>query len=177
VRKHLRYAAYVLRHKWYVFLYGWQLGIPWLALLHDNSKFRPDEWGPYAQFFYGRKAQSWGSPRDKTGYYKSTDTGDAAFDFAWLLHQKRNKHHWQWWIFPEDEGGLKVLPMPDRYRREMLADWRGAGMAQGKPDTLGWYRANQHKMNLHPDTRQWVEDQLGYVREPVSINVEAFVRP
>jgi hypothetical protein len=63
---------------------------------------------------------------------------------------------------PEDEGGTKVLPMPDRYRREMLADWRGAGLAQGTPDTLHWYSVNCHKMNLHPETRQWIEIQLGY---------------
>ena len=161
--KHWRYLMYVLRHKWYVFIYGCQLGIPWLALLHDNSKFRPDEWFPYAEFFYGAKKASWGGPRDGTGYYKPTDTGNAAFDFAWLLHQRRNKHHWQWWMLPEDEGGWKILPMPTRYRREMLADWRGAGMAQGKPDTLGWYRANRHKMTLHDETRQWIEQQLGYM--------------
>src|SRR5258708_40255385 len=88
--KHCRYLMYVLRHKWYVFVYGSQLGIPFLALLHDNSKFLPSEWFPYAEFFYGRKPAQWGSPRDKTGYYKPTDTGNAAFDFAWLLHQKRN---------------------------------------------------------------------------------------
>ena len=65
------------------------------------------------------------------------------------------------WL-PEDEGGLKVLPMPDKYRREMLADWRGAGLAQGTPDTLNWYRINRHKMSLHPETQTWIEQQLGY---------------
>lgn len=161
MRRHLSYASYLLRHKWFVFVAGCRLGIPWLALMHDNSKFRPSEWLPYARYFYepdGSKK----TRRDSTGYYKPTDTGDAAFDFAWLLHQKRNKHHWQWWVLPEDEGGLKVLPMPDRYRREMLADWRGAGRAQGTPDTLKWYRTNRHKMSLHPETQGWIEQQLGY---------------
>lgn len=159
--RHIQYGRYLLRHKWYVFKAGCRLGIPFLAALHDNSKFRPDEWGPYATYFYesdGTKR----TRRDSTGYYKPTDTGDAAFDFAWLLHQKRNKHHWQWWTLPEDEGGIKVLPMPDRYRREMLADWIGAGKAQGTPDTLGWYTANRHKMTLHPETRAWIEAQLGF---------------
>lgn len=155
--KHLHYLSYVLRHKWFVFVEACKLGIPWLGILHDLSKFRPDEWGPYAEFFYGKTARA---HRDVTGYYKPTDTGDNAFDFAWLLHQKRNRHHWQWWILPEDNGGIKVLEMPVRYRKEMLADWRGAGRAQGTPDTKLWYQASQGKMQLAPETRQWTEGIL-----------------
>lgn len=157
--KHAKYLRYLLRHKWFVFVAACRLGIPWLGAIHDWSKFRPSEWRPYAEFFYG-EGRNIRSRRDATGYYKPTDTGDAAFDFAWLLHQKRNKHHWQWWVLPEDEGGLKVLPMPDRYRREMLADWRGAGAAQGTPDAAKWYAANKDKMRLHPETRTWIEAQL-----------------
>lgn len=87
---------------------------------------------------------------------------DAAFDFAWFLHQKRQPHHWQFWTLPEDEGGIKVLPMPDRYRRELLADWQGASMAQGYGwDVRPWYEKNKGEMQLHPETRQWLEEQIG----------------
>lgn len=161
--RHIQYGKYLLRHKWFVFVAGCKLGIPVLAALHDNSKFRPDEWGPYAAFFYepdGSKR----TRRDSTGYYKPTSTGDDAFDFAWLLHQKRNRHHWQWWCLPEDDGGVNVLEMPDRYRREMLADWIGAGMAQGTPNTQRWYLTNMNKMKLGPETRAWIEAQLGLDR-------------
>ena len=159
IRKHLEYAKYVGKHKWYVLLECIRLRIPLLGLLHDWSKLLPSEWLPYAEFFYGKRAKP---VRDRTGYYKPTDTGDEAFDFAWLLHQKRNKHHWQWWVLPEDSGGLKVLDMPMRYRREMLADWYGAAQAQGKAreSVKGWYEANQGKMRLAPPVRQWLEEQL-----------------
>jgi hypothetical protein len=70
-------------------------------------------------------------------------------------------------VLPEDEGGTKVLEMPDCYRREMLADWRGAGLAQGTPDTLRWYTVNRHKMMLGPETRAWIEGQLGFVESAV----------
>ena len=43
---------------------------------------------------------------------------------------------------------------------EMLADWRGAGKAQGKSDTRGFYIANKDRMTLHPETREWIEKQL-----------------
>ncbi len=161
MRKHLRYLSYVVRHKWFVFLEAIKLGIPWLGFWHDMSKFRPDEWRPYAAYFYGPQPV-----RDSTGYSKPADTGDAAFDFAWLLHQKRNPHHWQFWILPEDNGGTKILRMPWRYQAEMLADWRGAGKAQGYGDnTLVWYNKNKQKMQLHPDTRAWVVAELVWPEE------------
>jgi hypothetical protein len=153
--KHFKYASYLFRHKWYVFIECCKAGIPWRGLVHDLSKFLPSEWIPYANHFYKPKQ------RDETGYYKPCDTGDKAFDYAWLLHQKRNKHHWQWWVLPKGDGGVEILPMPDKYRKEMLADWRGAGRAQGYGDnTNEWYKANRNKMQLHPETRAWIEHQL-----------------
>jgi hypothetical protein len=154
---YLQYLRYVVVHKWWVMVYCFRAGLYWRGLVHDLSKLLPSEFFPYARFFYVKKAKV----RDETGYYKPTDTGDAAFDFAWLLHQKRNDHHWQWWILPEDEGGVKVLPMSETARVEMLCDWRGAGRALGTPDVVAWYRKNGHKMQLHDETRDWVEAELG----------------
>lgn len=159
MKRYLNYLSYVLQHKWFVFLQCCKFGIPWLGILHDLSKFLPSEFIPYARYFHNPD----GSPRqirDNTGYYKPTDTGDTAFDFAWLLHQKRNRHHWQWWLLPEDGGGTKVLPIPEKYRLEMLADWSGAGRAQGAPDIAAWYTKNKDKMTLHPATREWIETTL-----------------
>jgi DnaJ-class molecular chaperone len=44
---------------------------------------------------------------------------------------------------------------------EMAADWRGAGQALGKLDTLAWYKANKDKMILNRETRAAVEELLG----------------
>ena len=154
--KYLKYLSYVLRHKWFVFLECVKLGIPWLGIIHDISKFYSSEFIPYANQFYGGKKKI----RDETGYYKPYDTGNKAFDFAWLLHQKRNKHHWQWWILPMDEDGIKILDIPMKYRKEMLADWRGAGKAQGTPDTMAWYMKNSNKLQLHSETREWIEGNI-----------------
>lgn len=155
MNKHLKYAIYIFRHKWYVFLECIKLGITYRGIVHDWHKLLPSEWFPYANYFYEPKV------KNETGYYKPTNTGDANFDFAWLLHQKRAKHHWQWWVLPEDDGGVKILPMSDIYRKEMLADWRGAGKAQGYGDnTKEWYLKNKTKMQLHRQTQKWIELQL-----------------
>jgi len=158
MNKYWKYLVYVLKHKWFVFLECYKVGLLWPGLVHDLSKFMLSEFFPYAEHFYGKNRRI----RNKSGYYKPTDTSDADFDFAWLLHQKRNRHHWQWWVLPEDAGGIVVLDMPLRYRKEMICDWKGAGKAQGHGnDILSWYKANRSKMQLHKDTREWIEDYIG----------------
>ncbi|KKM59984.1 hypothetical protein LCGC14_1546430 [marine sediment metagenome] len=47
--------------------------------------------------------------------------------------------------------------MPFKYRMEMIADWIGAGKAQGTPDTNAWYAKNGPKMTLHPMTREFLD--------------------
>jgi hypothetical protein len=168
VKKHLRYLWYVLRHKWFVGVECVHVGLYWRALTHDLSKFLPSEFLPYVDHFYGRRL---GRQRDSTGYYKPTDTGDAAFDFAWLLHQHRNDHHWQWWAPAADAGecdALAVFEMSERARLEMLCDWCGASRAQGHGGWGGvveWYDKNKGSMYLGLKTRRWVERTLCVVSE------------
>ena len=55
----------------------------------------------------------------------------------------------------------KVLEMPKKYRKEMLADWIGAGMAiTGKRDIKGWYEKNKFNIILHQNTRKWIDDMI-----------------
>jgi hypothetical protein len=103
---HVKYAWYVLRHKWFVFVACWRLGIPVRGLLHDLSKLRPSEWVLYARYFYAD-----GGRGSRTKYL-------AAFDLAWLKHQHRNPHHWQYWLLQEDDGPQVRLRMPQAYVRE-----------------------------------------------------------
>lgn len=52
------------------------------------------------------------------------------------------------------------LDMPMVDRKEMLADWMGAGKALGKPKVWEWYEATHRNIYLHPDTRAWIEIEL-----------------
>lgn len=158
IKRFFTYLSYLLRHKYYVFLECCKYGIFWRGIKHDASKFLPSEFFPYMNHF-GDGIQR---GRDKTGYYKADDVGDPNFERAWFLHQKRNDHHWQYWVQPTDGGRIKVLEMPLDARKEMVADWRGAGRAQGTPNTLNWYKAHRHDLVLGPETRAWVEHALGF---------------
>ena len=154
--KYLRYLKYIIKHKWYVFVECCKLGIPWRGITHDLSKFLPSEFFPYTEYFYG-KGNQWG------------------FDEAWLKHQHRNKHHWQYWVLINDDNevndhlssnrGTVIVPMPLHYVKEMVADWKGAGKAiHGKDDTHVWYEENKNKIMIHGGTRQMVEYLLGVKR-------------
>ncbi len=216
ILKHLKYASYVFRHKWYVFVAACRLRIPWRGFWHDMSKFRWDEWHAYAYHFYGPqshhkdgthsatalvemggirpfvktnaaaahalyKALGYDTPvRDVLGYYKNgparvglnpnmrngNGNGNDPFDAAWLKHLHRNPHHWQHWVLREDSGGTKVLEMSDTSRREMLADWMGAGKALGFGDNpVNWFIKNRKHMVLHLGTVFWLEEQLSLPHE------------
>jgi len=164
---HWKYLKSQLRHKWFVFVECWKLKIPWLGIIHDLSKFSLSEWFGYARYFYGKYPG-----RDELhGDWRYMYTGltkediERQFDLAWLSHQHRNKHHWQRWLLTLDsarsDGKLIPLPMPDKYRREMIADWRGAGRAYGNPNTAAWYSEHREEIQLHPETRAWIEERLG----------------
>lgn len=167
MRKHLRYISYLLRHKWFVFVAGLRTGAPlWRLLIHDWSKFLPCEWLPYARYFYGSYPPWDRAKIECPGYpYRLTKEGMAeSFDRAWLHHQHFNPHHWQYWILREDSGAVKRLPMPEKFAREMLADWMGAGRAiTGKWGTTHWYLRNHGHIALHSDTRDFIEKLLADV--------------
>jgi hypothetical protein len=160
MNKYFHYLWYVLRHKYYVLIECWRYGLYWRGIKHDFSKLWPSELIPYAHFFNGQILKR----RSDSGYYKPTDTGDANFDHAWFLHQKRNDHHWQWWVFPDDVEGVKIKPMSKEARLEMWCDWRGAGRAQGTPDTAKWWLLNNKKLQIHPETREWVDGMVAELK-------------
>ena len=159
--KYIKYLNYILRHKWYVFVECWKSHIRWQGFIHDWSKFRLSEFVPYARYFYGN--------------YPKFDSGKSAafgglfkedikrhFDKAWLYHIHRNRHHWQYWLLQEDDGPQKNIPIPLKYLKEMLADWRGAGKAiTGIDNTPQWYLDNAHRINLKIINRRWIERKLG----------------
>lgn len=161
--KHWRYLRYVWRHKVAVYRAARHLRVPWLGLVHDLSKFHPDEWGPYAASFYG----PW-------SYKDRPPAVVLAFDRAWLAHIHRNRHHPAHWVLRNDTDGVTLLEMPERYVREMVADWLGAGMAikghgwdRAPAECRSWWEANKDRSGyaMHPATRALVERLLSLLED------------
>lgn len=164
IRAHIKYLKYIYFHKLYVFQACMKWKVPlWRAIIHDYSKFFPSEWGPYVRAFHNPD----GSKRNIKTDSNTIDMNkiSAEFAVAWNSHQKRNPHHWQWWVVLNDEDGMVALEMPDTYIREMLADWEGAGKAiTGNADARGWYIRQYDKFIMHPNTRKAIEEYLNIVQ-------------
>lgn len=150
----IKYCWQTCRHKWYVFRGGLRTKAPiYLLLIHDWSKFSPSELPYYGKQFFGRAD-------DPMGFVK-----------CWTHHQNHNPHHWEYWIprtghtrcTPPIEGN-QPLPMPEKYVREMLADWLGAGRAYENkwPDVWNWswLIKNRPNMLLHQETEKLIDKIL-----------------
>lgn len=141
----LKYIGLTLKHKWFVFCAGLKLKVPlWQLLVHDLSKFSPSEAPHYGRQFFGSKDDPLG------------------FSYAWNHHQKTNKHHWEYWVMTtgHNRGGMAdgaPLPMPERYAREMVADWLGASRAYlgewpKSVEEWAWLKIHSEKIKLNIDT-------------------------
>lgn len=170
MKAHWLYFRYVIRHKWFVFWAGVSLGVPfWRLIIHDWSKFLPSEWFPYVDFFYtDKKSHDWlrlkmmgYSVPDQAPYGMLTED---KFNLAWNYHQKRNDHHWQYWVRINDDGQISAMPMSKNAMLEMLADWVGAGKALGGKPVWEWYEENKDKMILRSETRAKVEKKLAEMK-------------
>lgn len=133
-------------HIGYVIMAGRELGVPEEQLMeHDRSKLSSAEFPFYAR---------WKMDPDE-------------FALAWLNHKNKNKHHWNYWIFPfgyspkgsRVENG--IVEMPENYALEMIADWLGAGRAyEGSWNISDWLKTTMPTIYLHSNTARFVRDKL-----------------
>lgn len=164
---YINYMKYLLTHKFWVTYYCFKDGIYRRGIMHDIDKFRLSMITGYAPQFYNSNGSK-RNVRDKSGYYDASQMELPCFVYSWLYHQRRNKHHWQYWAMIEDSGNIRCLDMPSEYVREMICDWRGAGRAQGtNPDggnaeLIRYYNKNKSKMYLSDNTRKTLERLIGY---------------
>jgi hypothetical protein len=142
-----------------VFIACLKLNVPlYLAILHDNSKFNFGEFVNYARYFYDKN----GNLNIIKKTYREDIAGNLPEDFekVWTHHQKFNKHHYNHWIILENNI-IKTIPMPEKYMREMIADWMGVSKTSNiNKDILKWYGENKNSIILHPNTRIKVEEIL-----------------
>ena len=119
---------------------------------HDNSKYDEDEYEAYDAYFYGGNRS-----------YEVVNN----FNYAWLRHIHKNKHHWQHWVLINDDPdkGTIILDMPDVWIIEMICDWMSFSIAKGNMNELfDWYFHHKDHMMLSDYTRNKVEDILAAIK-------------
>ena len=125
---------------------------------HDRSKWGVPEYNDYDAYFYGGNRS-----------YQVVMN----FNYAWLLHQHKNPHHWQYWVLINDDQaeGTMPLPMPMRYIYEMIADWWTFSWKDGNLfEIFDWYELNKSYILLHRATRIVVENLLKRMKDKLEFD-------
>lgn len=148
-RKHFKT---IMRHKWYVMVECFKVGLYRQGIVHDLSKFSITEFMPSARYFQGDK-----SPTEK-------ERIERWYSEARLHHKGRNKHHQHYWIDIIDDK-LTPVEMPEKYVLELCCDFIGAGKAYNpkgfnQKEPLKYFQEKVNKARIHPKT---VKDIEGYL--------------
>ena len=140
------YFWYVIRHKRFYFKRAFARRQFVAAFTHDLSKFLPSEFAAYARYFYG-------TPPNHSHHVQIK----MDFDRAWLYHQRRNKHHWNYWVKADGHP----VPMPEKYIIQMVCDWEAMALRKsGNSSALDFWLTNEKTMILHPITKRCIEGSL-----------------
>ena len=166
----------ILHHKKLVAEGCFQVGLYRQGILHDLSKFHPDELLNGFRYYQGGKQSPNNGERAVKGYSE-----------AWMHHKGRNRHHYEYWndysIEAVKEGKFPVQPvqMPRRYVAEMLMDRIAASKNYLKDDytddhPLQYYQHGKAGRLMHPQTAKELERMLKILSKKGEKECFRFVR-
>ena len=138
----------IIKHKYWVAYYCFQLGLYWQGIVHDWSKFS------YTEF--SRSIKYW----DDTISPLANEKNIHGYSETFLHHRGRNPHHYEYWVHSLDEGGVPAK-MPRKYALELVCDYLAAGRTYNKDFTYGseynwWIKFLSSPRAIHPETKDFV---------------------
>lgn len=149
----------ITRHRHMVIRHCFRAGIGFQGLFHDLSKYSPTEFKVGAKYYLGYK-----SPND-------VERAKFGYSTAWLHHQGRNKHHFEYWRdYDVNTHLIAPVKMPLRYAKEMFCDRVAASkIYKGKDYTvshpLEYFRGGKAAEIAHPETMRLLEEWLVMLSE------------
>ena len=150
--KHFKTITY---HRHLVRRHCFRLGLYRQGLMHDLSKYSPEEFLTGVRYYQGTRSPN-AAEREACGYSK-----------AWLHHKGRNKHHYEYWtdVSTDKTKGYVGVKMPIRYFAEMICDriaacevYKGKDYTPSAP--LEYYERTKQYIVIHPETRALLERVL-----------------
>ena len=147
----------ITEHRHLVCRYCLRLGLIRQGLLHDLSKYSPEEFWRGARYYQGYR-----SPND-------AERAETGMSLAWLHHKGRNMHHFEYWIDWQlnPEGGVYYAgnKMPMRYVAEMFCDRIAASKVYLKEkytdaSPYDYLMKGLPDLMMHPDTLKELEKML-----------------
>jgi hypothetical protein len=140
--------VYIINHKFNVLIECWKEGLYIQGIFHDMSKFSLKEFHPYAKKFFSND--------------ELTEDEHLEWKNAWLHHQQKNKHHWEYWVV--NQQTKEAVPMPTKYMIEMVCDWRSFSRKWGirfKETDLDL----SEKIIVHQDTKERLKIFIKYGKD------------
>lgn len=139
-----------MKHKWYVMLECFKVGLFWQGLTHDLSKFSKAEFGPNAAYYNKEPANS-----------KEKEQIEEEYNYSWLHHLQKNKHHLSHRVVLNNSQ-MEGLRIPTKYVLELCCDFIGAGKVYNKTkrkktEPLEYRKNSIDKTYVHPDTQKEIE--------------------
>ena len=160
----------VSRHRHEVMKNCFRAGIPVQGLLHDLSKYSPEEFLNGVRFYQGTRSPHEGE-REDHGYSR-----------AWMHHKGRNKHHFEYWTdYNTVTKRLTPVKMPLKYVKEMFCDRVAASkiyMGENYHDgsALEYYMRAKGVRLIHPETEKLIEGLLKMLRDKGEDKTFAYIR-
>lgn len=152
----------VSHHKWLVFELCVRCGIPLQGLVHDLSKFSPDEFLVGVHYYQGDRSPN------------AAERHEKGISRAWIHHKGRNKHHYEYWTDMREggDGTLYGSLIPTRYVVEMFCDRIAASKVYSKEayrdsSPLAYFQRELSAGNLpfHPDSAAFLYVLLEHLAE------------
>lgn len=160
----------ITRHRHYVIKHCAKCGILMQGLKHDLSKYSPTEFCQGIKYYIGTKSPNEG------------ERADRGYSIAWIHHQGRNKHHFEYWKdYNIETKMLSPVKMPYRYVAEMFCDRVAASkIYQGNAYTdrhpLNYFSAAKKTRQIHEKTSEELELLLTMLAEKGEKITFAFIK-
>ena len=167
----VRHFRTITKHKMLVMKGCFQVGLFCQGLLHDLSKYSPEEFVTGVKYFQGTRSPN-AAEKEVKGY-----------SAAWLHHKGRNKHHLEYWIdyAPELNYRMGGMEIPVKYVVEMFCDRVAACQIYQKEkytDASPWdyYARSLDHYVIHPNTQTLLEKLLLMLRDEGEERTIAYIR-
>lgn len=166
----IKHFNVITKHRHKVICHAAKAGILWQGLRHDLSKYSPTEFIPGAKYFLGNR-----SPNEEERVVHG-------YSLAWIHHQGRNKHHFEYWKdYSIETRRIEPVKMPYRYVAEMFCDrvaaskiYQGENYTDSHP--LEYFMRAKGKRAIHPDTSDELELLLTMLSEKGEKETFRFLR-
>ncbi len=149
----------ITKHRHKVIEHCGKIGILWRGLMHDMSKYSPEEFLQGAKNYLGTKSPNEGERQEK------------GYSVAWMHHKGRNKHHFEYWTdYSPVSKMVEPVKMPVIYVKEMFCDrvaaskiYQGENYTDSHP--LEYFLNAKGRRVIHPETSDLLEGWLVMLKE------------